>query len=268
MKNERKIEDETTCFLVEESDGREAFLHFHSDVQVYGILKGKAIVTIAGERKLLTEGEFAIINQFENHCYEADEEIEILVFRIGVKYLRYFFSLYPNKKLPRWLEDVQFNKSLNGDIKNILDVTKDDISELRKAGNVCHIVSCIIEHYGLMDKSEKTESDRDLVTKVVEYIYEHYQEDITLDCLAEQFHMSTSALSKKLSSRIGMDLRRFVNDIRVQKVVQMLDNPENRGKTINEIAFLCGFSSMSTFYRCYKRNYGLHKLDTEESQEE
>ena len=93
-------------------------------------------------------------------------------------------------------------------------------------------------------------------------------EDITLENLANRFHMSTSALSKKLSGRIGMDLRMFVNDIRVQKVVQMLDNPENKGKTINEVAFLCGFSSMSTFYRCYKRNYSLHKLDTEESQEE
>lgn len=266
MKREIKIEDETTCILVEKCNEREEFLHFHSDIEVYGVLKGKALVSIAGERKLLTEGEFAIINQFENHCYEADEEIEMLVFRIGVKYLRYFFSLYPNKKLPRWLKDVQFNKLLNEDIKNILDATNDNISELRKAGNVCHIVSSIIEHYGLMDKSEKTESDRDLVTEVVEYIYEHYHEDITLENLADRFHMSTSALSKKLSSRIGMDLRRFVNDIRVQNVVQMLDDPENKDKTINEIAFLCGFSSMSTFYRCYKRNYSLHKLKEEQSQ--
>ena len=262
----KKIEDETTCYLMGEKARGEELLHFHSDVEVYGVLKGKAMVTIAGERKLLTEGEFAIINQFENHCYEVDEETEMLVFNIGVKYLRYFFSLYPDKNLPRWLKDVEFNKSLNKWFENIHNVEMDDISELRKAGNVCRIISCIIEHYGLMDKKEKKESDRDLITEVVDYIYEHYNEDITLENLANRFHMSTSALSKKLSGRIGMDLRMFVNDIRVQKVVQMLDNPDNKEKTINEIAFLCGFSSMSTFYRCYKRNYSLHALDEVDDQ--
>ena len=261
MKKEIKIEDESKGYLMGENTRREETLHFHSDVEVYCVLKGKAMVTIAGERRLLTEGELAIINQFENHCYEIDEEAKILVFNIGVKYLRYFFSLHLNKNLPRWLNDIEFNKSLKEYFDKFFNVATDDVSELRKVGDVCHIISCIIEHYGIMDKKEKTEADRDLITEVVGYIYEHYNEDITLEYLANRFNMSTSALSKKLSSRIGMDLRMFVNDIRVQKVVQMLDDPENKEKTINEIAFLCGFSSMSTFYRCYKRNYSLHKLD-------
>ena len=261
MKKEIKMTDESTGFLMGENARREETLHFHSDVEVYCVLKGKAMVTIAGERCLLTEGELAIINQFENHCYEIDEDTKILVFDIGVKYLRYFFSLYSNKSLPRWLKDIEFNKSLTEYFEKIYKCATDDISELRKVGDICHIISCIIERYGLMDKKEKTEVDKDLITEVVDYIYEHYNEDITLEYLANRFNMSTSALSKKLSSRIGMDLRRFVNDIRVQNVVQMLDDPENKEKTINEIAFLCGFSSMSTFYRCYKRNYSLHKLD-------
>ena len=261
MKNTIQIDDTTPCFLLEKNVAKNEFIHFHNEVEVYGVLKGRVLATVAGERMLLEEGEFVIINQLENHCYEVEEQTEILVFNIGVRYLRSFFALYPNKKLPRWLKDVEFNKTLNEYIENNLYKSKDDISELRKIGDVCQILSHIIEHYGLMEKDEKMLRDEDLVTKVVEYIYEHYSEDITLESLAERFHMSSSALSKKLSSRIGMDLRMFVNDIRVQKVVQMLDEPQNEDKTISEIAFLCGFSSMSTFYRCYKRNFGFKKLD-------
>lgn len=264
MKKEIKIDDATTSFMMEKSIAKGEFLHAHSEIEIYGVLKGKALVSIAGEKMLLTEGEFAIVNQLENHCYEVEEGTETLVINIGMKYLRYFFSLYPNKKLPRWLNDVVFNKTLSKYIENIFLESKDDISELRKVGNVCQFLSCIIEHYGLMD--EKMESDRDLITEVVDYIYEHYNEDITLENLANKFHMSSSGLSKKLGSRIGMDLRMFVNDIRVQKVVQMLDDPNNKDKTISEIAFLCGFSSMSTFYRCYERNFSLHKLNVEDSE--
>ena len=39
MKKEKKIEDETTCYLIGENARREEVLHFHSDVEVYGVLK-------------------------------------------------------------------------------------------------------------------------------------------------------------------------------------------------------------------------------------
>ena len=32
---------------------------------------------------------------------------------------------------------------------------------------------------------------------------------------------------------------------------------------LNEIAMLCGFSNMGTFYRSYERNFKLRKLDVE-----
>ena len=60
-----------------------------------------------------------------------------------------------------------------------------------------------------------------------------------------------------------MDLRLFVNDIRIQRAVQMREDPENKNKSLSEIAALCGFTNMVTFYRSYERNFKFPKLDQE-----
>ena len=60
------------------------------------------------------------------------------------------------------------------------------------------------------------------------------------------------------------NLRLFINDIRVQRAVQMRDDPAYKGKSLNEIALACGFNNMVTFYRSYERNFRFHKLDKEQ----
>ena len=99
MRKKIRTDDATNHFFVEKSIAKREFLHVHSDVEIYGVLKGKALVTISGEKMLLTDGEFAVVNKLENHCYEVEEGTETLVLNIGARYLRHFYSLYPDDKL-------------------------------------------------------------------------------------------------------------------------------------------------------------------------
>ena len=69
------------------------------------------------------------------------------------------------------------------------------------------------------------------------------------------FYLSPKALSKRIKNHLNVDLRVFINDVRVQRVVQMMDDPQNQGLSISQLAAQCGFTSMTTFYRSYKRNY-------------
>ena len=113
----------------------------------------------------------------------------------------------------------------------------------------------------MLEKVGNVRQNKDIVTQVVEYIYDHYQEKITLETLSEKFYVSPKALSKKIKKRINGDLRVFVNDIRVQRAMEMWDDPRNYGKSINQIAAQCGFSSMATFYRSYERNFKFRELE-------
>ena len=237
-------------------------MHFHRNIELYGVVKGTVSVTVAGQQATLTDGQMAVIDSLENHNYEINGEAEVFFFHIGTRYSAKLYSLYPNQRLPIFLMDAEFNRMLYSQIKPVLE-HGDEFSELKRLAVVYQLFADIIDYYGLIEKSGNIRDDYDIVTKVVQYIYEHYREPITLESLSREFFISPKALSKKIRKRLNMDLRLFINDIRVQRAVQMRDDPAYKGKSLNEIALDCGFNNMVTFYRSYDRNFRLHKLDKE-----
>ena len=264
-KEERQNEierDHASRFSAEQYVSNGYYLHFHRNLEIYGVVRGEVLVTVAGQQMKLTDGQIAIIDGLENHSYEIEEEAEVFFFHIGTRYISKLYSLYPNKRLPYFLMDVEYNKKLYAQIQPYLNTTQ-TIPELKRFGVACQLLADIIEHYGVTEKTGNIGGERDIVTDVVQYIYEHYSEQITLESLSKVFYISPKALSKKICKQVNVDLRLFINDIRVQKAIQMRDDPKNKGKSLNEIATLCGFTNMGTFYRSYERNFKLRKLDEE-----
>lgn len=264
-KEERKNEierDDASRFSAEQYVSNGYSMHFHRNIEIYGVVKGTVSVSIAGQRASLSDGQIAIIDGLENHCYEIDGEAEVFFFHIGTRYISNLYSLYPKKRLPYWLLDVEYNRCLYDQIKPLFTNEK-PIPELKRIGITCQLFSDIIERYGLIEKNGNVGSNNEIVTEVVQYIYDHYNENITLETLSKVFYISPKALSKKIRKRLNVDLRVFINDIRVQRAVQIRNDPKNKGKTLSEIAAMCGFSNMGTFYRSYERNFKFSKLDKE-----
>ena len=238
-------------------------LHVHSHMEIYGVTKGNATFMISGDSRLLTEGQMAIVDRYENHSVTIEDGTELLILPVESGVIITLSCLYANKRLPRWLQDEEFNKELYYSIEQINRYAKQPKTaqlQLRITGMVYELLADVIGHYNLESINQATAYDMELVAKVSQYIYEHYSEKITLQTLANAFYISPTVLSKKLRKYLGVDLRVFVNDLRVQKVVQILNEPGQTGKSVFDVAMSCGFKSMSTFYRCYKRNFGLEML--------
>lgn len=267
MKAPKKVrneieQDTASRFTVEQYVSHGYHLHFHRNIEIYGVVKGTVCVRVADEQCTLTDGQIAVIDGLENHSYETDGEAEVFYFHIGTGYCSKLYSLYPHKRLPYFLMDVEWNKKVYAMIRPVLEDPQ-SMSELRRYGIVYQLFSEIIDKYGMVEKASNTSADYDIVTQVVQYIYDHYSEHITLESLSKVFFISPKALSKKIRKRLNMDLRLFINNIRIQQAVCMQEDPQHKDKTLEEIAALCGFTNMGTFYRSYERNFNLKKPDEE-----
>lgn len=253
--------DHASRFIAEQYVSRGYFLHFHRNIEIYGVVKGRVSVSIVDENRILSDGQIAVIDGLENHSYEIDGEAEIFYVHVGTRYLRDLLTLYPNQRLPHWLMDVEYNKVIRKRLQGIMGIAPEQIPYLRRIGVACELFSDIIEHYGVENKKSNMTGDNNLITEIIQYIYGHYDENISLETLSSVFFVSPKVLSKKLSKRLNVDLRVFINDIRVQKAVQMLDDPQYKDKSLNEIVGICGFKNMGTFYRSYERNFKFYKLE-------
>ena len=99
--------------------------------------------------------------------------------------------------------------------------------------------------------SRNQESRR--VTKVKQYINDHYAEDLRLDNMAELVGMSPSAFSRFFKMRTGKSLSDYILDIRLGFAARMLVDST---KNISEICYESGFNNLSNFNRIFKSKRG------------
>jgi len=263
QKNERYQEE----FLLKQHSGTSVPIHFHRNIEIYGVVRGEVTVVISGEGRILSEGQMAVIDSLESHSYQMKGDAEVFQIHIGKKYLRDYYLIYPNRKLPHWLMDKEHNKKIYENVKQLLSDEEKMELELRRYGFSCELFADIIEKCETKEKRSLSVQDEELMVKLIEFIYQNYSEKITLNSLAETFYISPKTLSKKISKFLNKDLRVFINDVRVDRVLFMKDEPEYKNKTLNELIELCGFDNIRTFYRSYSRIYKKSHIEEETSTE-
>ncbi len=71
----------------------------------------------------------------------------------------------------------------------------------------------------------------------------------------------SSSYVRKLFTAEGAKFATYVLDIRLEKVLQMLTDPDARGHSISAIALKCGFNDISYFNRVFRKRYGCTPSD-------
>lgn len=71
----------------------------------------------------------------------------------------------------------------------------------------------------------------------------------------------SSSYVRKLFAAEGAKFATYVLDIRIEKVLQMLTDPESRSHSISAIALKCGFNDISYFNRVFRKRYGCTPSD-------
>lgn len=237
-------------------------MHFHRNTELYCVNKGKVSVHINGENKILSDGQACVINRLESHSYEVGEPADITYCHIGVLYMESFYRFYPQKEPARWLMDVDFNREKLFPLLKEIRERGTSMRELEKVAKIAAIFDEIVRRYGFGARKhiEHMRSNYN-ITDVVQYIYDHYSDpDLGLKKIAGEFGYSPKTLSALITQYIDVDLRVFINDIRVQNVIYMYQDPANRGVSLTELIEKCGFVSKMTFYRAYNRNFKFKSL--------
>lgn len=88
---------------------------------------------------------------------------------------------------------------------------------------------------------------------IINYMNEHYMEDITLPVIAKKFFISVSSLTKSFKQITGFSFTEYLNNIRIKNAYSLLDSSHY---TISEIAHKVGYNSITHFGRVFKELTG------------
>ena len=90
--------------------------------------------------------------------------------------------------------------------------------------------------------------------QVLKYIHEHIDQPLAVKDVAEAFGYSESRFSHLFQERLKRTLHDYIRQLRCQQAAQLLRETE---LTVPDIALSKGFESLLTFYRSFKRCYGV-----------
>lgn len=104
-------------------------------------------------------------------------------------------------------------------------------------------------------QAEMSDKEKNLVHKVKDYITDHYyQEDISLNSLAQQYFVNSSYLSRVFKEKTGVTFTGYLFDVRMKEAENLVLSTDLKAY---EIAERVGISDSHYFSSCFKKHTGM-----------
>lgn len=133
-----------------------------------------------------------------------------------------------------------------------LSRTVDQLYRCKTIQEVLEITEKVIGEFETY-MQEQNRGFRSEITQVQSYIYHNYDKNLSVEMLAEQVYLSAGYLSAVFKEETGMNLNRFIRDVRMNKAKEML---EDTNMKITQIAKAVGFVNTSYFCRSFREFFG------------
>lgn len=248
--------------------------HWHSELEFVEILQGAIECHIGEEIIELREGDTFFINSGVIHKYQASKVCrekqcmfsdilflpEIIAPNSSLIYEKYIrpIVLYGKpflvmRQTQAWEESVQ---NLYHHIVNVC-LDEEDLTELRIQAGISELWTRLF-HYLYREESEQQENKNILaqarLRKMMQFIWDHFHEKITLDDIAASANISKSAALRCFRSGMQTSPVGYLNDFRLNRAKELLLTSHS---TVSEIAVSVGFDNVGYFDRVFRRTFGL-----------
>lgn len=226
--------------------------HFHRDIELICMVKGRLRITVEGKVFTAEEGQMALISSNLIHSYESLTET-LAVVHVFSRDNVPTFAKFVGDKIPACpvfdcderVKAFYLDYCINGEKRSNIAI---------KAG-LYAVCSDFLEKCELVCV-EKGSSE--LVHRMLSYISKKYREEITLESMARELGYEMHYLSRVFSKCVGINLRRYINLYRIDAAKERLTDSE---ENIASIALESGFQSIRNFNRVFYSFVGVTPLE-------
>lgn len=101
-----------------------------------------------------------------------------------------------------------------------------------------------------------------LYQQLAEYIEDHLEEDLSLETLAKKFYVSKYHIAHVFKDNMGLSIHQYIT----KKRLNLCQEAISGGTSITDAYHRFGFGDYSSFYRAFKKEYGISPKDYRDMQ--
>ena len=242
-------------------------MHTHSNMhQIIYVTEGECEFRISDKVFRATPGSFVVINNIEDHR----AKIVKLPYKRYVAYVSvpFFQQFQADKELITIFtcRNAGFKscisvKELDSQLKMyferlVKESERDDHSQLAAFGILTLMLVDLYRNYRefFAVPQDKIHSS---MYKIQQYINMNYGQEITLDSLAETFHISKSTLCRSFKEFTGNSPKKYLALCRLAAAKSLLYNTDMQ---VSEVATSVGFGDVNNFIRFFKEQTNITPL--------
>ena len=143
-----------------------------------------------------------------------------------------------NRLLSMWYEIQQEDLCANAYLNSLCTQF---LVELNRSVSDSNIVSAQLDYR------------KPLLEKIISYIWENFNEQLSLGKTAEFFFVSTSTIENLFRQKLGKSFYQYVVEYRIAIAQSMIA----QGYSLKDVATQCGFTDYSTFYKLFRKQLGV-----------
>lgn len=232
-----------------------SMFHSHSFSELFYVVDGEGEFCTEELNVPLQKDMLIIINPNVRHTEKSSSKKPLTYIVLAIDNLHFEFSSHPGIGSSN-IYDLHAHRSK---IVPLLEMILDELKLKQEShSQICqHLLSILLFRIRrITGDNFSSFSNKNIpgeCQNIKYYIDSHYQEDLTLDSLAEIAHLNKFYLSHIFSDAYGISP---INYLLERRILRSKDLLKNSDFSITQIASVAGFSSPNYFSQAFKKNTG------------